>query len=123
QSVQVREEREGLREAVRLGTALLRHHGFKGIIAACLAPTAQNLASDAALDAWLLQTAGNAHHTSSTCKMGPASDPMAVVDQYCRGHGIQGFRGVGASIMPNVTRSNTKATTLMIAERSADWMQ
>jgi len=122
-SLQDPHDRERLGEAVRLAAALLHHEAFNGIIAACIAPTAQDLASDAALDAWLLQTAGNAHHTSGTCKMGPASDHMAVVDQYCRVHGIQGLRVVDASIMPNVTRSNTNATTIMIAERVADWMQ
>jgi choline dehydrogenase-like flavoprotein len=123
QSLKDPHDREPLREAVRLAAALLRQEAFKGIIAACLAPTEQALASDAALDAWLLQTAGNAHHTSGTCKMGPASDPMAVVDQYGRMHGIQGLRVVDASIMPNVTRSNTNATTIMIAERVADWIR
>ncbi len=98
-------DRERRREAVRL------------------APTDQDLASEAALDTWLLQTAGNVHHTSGTCKMGPASDPMAVIDQYGRVHGIQGLRVVDAAIMPNVTRSNTNATTIMIAGRVADWMR
>ena len=55
--------------------------------------------------------------------MGPAWDHMAVVDQYGRVHGIQGVRVVDASIMPNVTHSNTNATTIMIAERVAEWMQ
>jgi len=55
--------------------------------------------------------------------MGPAWDHMAVVDQYGRVHGIQGVRVVDASIMPNVTRSNTNATTIMLAERVAEWMQ
>jgi len=123
QSLKDPHDRERLREAVRLAAALLRHEAFTGIIAACLSPTDQALTSDAALDAWLLQTAGNAHHTSGTCKMGPALDAMAVVDQYCRVHGMQGLRVVDASIMPNVTRSNTNATTIMIAERVADWMQ
>jgi len=122
-SLQDPHDRERLREAVRLAAMLLRHKAFKGMIAACLAPTEQDLASDAALDAWLLKTAGNAHHTSGTCKMGPASDPMAVVDQYCRVHGMQGLRVVDASIMSNVTRSNTNATTIMMAERVADWMR
>jgi choline dehydrogenase len=122
-SLQDPHDRERLREAVRLATQLLRHEAFTGMIAARIAPTDQDLASDAALDAWLLQTAGNAHHTSGTCKMGPASDPMAVVDQYGRVHGMQGLRVVDASIMPNVTRSNTNATTIMIAERVVAWMR
>ncbi len=122
-SLQEPHDRERLREAVRLAAALLRHTAFQGIIAARLAPTEPVLASDAALDAWLLQTAGNAHHTSGTCKMGPTSDPMAVVDQYGLVHGIQGLRVVEASIMPNVTRSNTNATTIMMAERVAAWLR
>lgn len=123
QSLQDPHDRERLREAVRLAVELLHHAAFKGIVAACVAPTEPDLASDAALDAWLWRTAGNAHHTSGTCKMGPASDPMAVVDQYCRVYGVEGLRVVDASIMPNVTRSNTNATTIMIAERVADWMR
>jgi choline dehydrogenase len=55
--------------------------------------------------------------------MGPASDPMAVVDQYGRVHGLQGLRVVDASVMPDVVRANTHATTIMIAERVADWIK
>ena len=55
--------------------------------------------------------------------MGPESDSMAVVDQRCRVHGLQGIRVVDASVMPDVVRANTHATTLMIAEKVADWMR
>ena len=54
--------------------------------------------------------------------MGPSSDSMAVVDQYCNVHGLEGLRVVDASIMPDVIRANTNATTIMIAERVADWI-
>ena len=62
-----------------------------------------------------------AQHTSGTCKMGPASDPSAVVDQFCSVHGIEGLRVVDASIMPNVVRSNPNASTMMMGERAAAW--
>jgi choline dehydrogenase len=55
--------------------------------------------------------------------MGPASDPMAVVDQYSHVHGIEGLRVADASIMPDVIRANTNATTIMISERVADWIK
>ena len=55
--------------------------------------------------------------------MGPASDPMAVVDARGRVRGIGGLRVVDASIMPDVIRANTNVTTIMIAERIADWMR
>ena len=55
--------------------------------------------------------------------MGPASDAMAVVDDRGRVHGIDGLRVVDASIMPDVIRANTNVTTIMMAERIADWMR
>ena len=55
--------------------------------------------------------------------MGPASDALAVVDQYCRVHGLEGLRVVDASVMPDVVRANTNTTTIAIAERVADWMK
>ncbi len=81
------------------------------------------MASDDALDDWMLRNAYTQHHTSGTCKMGEASDTMAVVDQFCHVHGMQNLRVVDASVMPDVIRANTNATTLMIAERVADWIK
>jgi len=75
-----------------------------------------------ATDAWLMQNVATTQHTSGTCKMGPESDPMAVVDQYCRVRGLQTLRVVDLSICPNVVRSNTNATAIMIAERAAGWI-
>ena len=55
--------------------------------------------------------------------MGLASGPSAVVDQYCRVHGLEGLRVVAASVFPEITRANTNATTIMIAERAADFIR
>ena len=54
--------------------------------------------------------------------MGTASDSMAVVDQYGKVHGLQNLRVVDASVMPDVIRANTNATTIMIAEKMADFI-
>ena len=115
-------DRQRLREAVRLCLQLARHKAYEDIIAERLAPTDQDLASDDALDTWLLKTVGTARHISGTCKMGPASDPMAVVDQYGRVQGLTGLRVVDGSILPHVTRANTHATIIMAAERIAEWI-
>ena len=66
---------------------------------------------------------GTSHHVSCTCKMGPASDPMAVVDQHGRVYGLEGLRIADASIMPDCIRANTNATTIMIGERIADFIK
>ena len=116
-------DRERMRENVRLCLQLFEQEAFRGIVQERLLPTDQDLASDETLDAWLLQNATTAQHSSGTCKMGPTSDPMAVVDQYCRVHGLEALRVVDASVMPDVIRANTNATTIMIAERVADWIK
>jgi choline dehydrogenase len=61
-------------------------------------------------------------HPVGTAKMGPASDPLAVVDARLRVHGVERLRVVDASVMPTITSGNTNAPTLMIAERAAEWI-
>ena len=61
-------------------------------------------------------------HPVGTAKMGPASDPGAVVDARLRVHGVTGLRIADASVMPTITSGNTNAPTLMIAERAAQWI-
>ena len=116
-------DRQRLREAARLCVRLLEHDAYRDIVEQRFTPTDQDLSSDGALDAWLLKNVQHTSHISGTCTMGLASDPMAVVDQYCRVHGLDNLRVVDASVMPDVTRANTHATTIMIAERVADWIR
>ena len=81
------------------------------------------MASDAALDEWISRTVTTSQHISCTCKMGPSSDPMAVVDQYGKVHGLEGLRVVDASIMPDCIRANTNVTTMMIGERVSEFIK
>ncbi|HEY4891367.1 MAG TPA: GMC oxidoreductase, partial [Reyranella sp.] len=79
--------------------------------------------TDAEIDAWIRRSAETIYHPVGTCKMGPANDPMAVVDHRCRVHGLVGLRVVDASVMPTLVGGNTNAPTIMIAERVAAFMQ
>jgi choline dehydrogenase len=60
------------------------------------------------------------YHLIGTARMGPATDPSAVVSDTLLVHGMAGLRIVDASIMPSMPSANTYATTLMIAERASD---
>ena len=62
-------------------------------------------------------------HPMGTCKMGPASDPTAVVDDQLRVHGLEGLRVIDASIMPTMLSANLNAATMMIAEKGADMIR
>ena len=112
-----------VREGLRFGNELLESDAFKDVADHRIQPTDDILADDDALDLWIRQTVGTARHVSGTCKMGPDSDPMAVVDQHCRVKGVQGLWVADASVMPRVPRSGgSHATVVMIGERVVDWI-
>jgi choline dehydrogenase len=75
-------------------------------------------------DAELLEAAreyGNTtFHVMGTCRMGPETDPTAVVDDQLRVRGLERLRVIDASIMPTMLSANLNAGTMMIAEKASD---
>lgn len=71
----------------------------------------------------LRRHADTEYHVCGTAKMGPDSDPMAVVDAQLRVRGVEGLRIADASVMPQVTSNNIHAAVLMIGEKCADMIR
>jgi choline dehydrogenase-like flavoprotein len=71
-------------------------------------------ASDDDIMDFVRRAGQSVYHPTSTCAIG------SVVDSELRVYGVEGLRVVDASVMPTITRANTNAATIMIAEKAAD---
>lgn len=76
--------------------------------------------SDAEIVDFIRNTGATTYHAAGTCKMG--RDPMAVVDERLRVHGLWGLRVADASIMPTLVSGNTGIPCIMIGEKCAAMM-
>jgi choline dehydrogenase len=76
--------------------------------------------SDDELLAAAKQRGTTTFHPMGTCRMGPRTDPTAVVDDHLRVHGLEGLRVIDASIMPTMLSANLNAATIMIGEKGSD---
>jgi choline dehydrogenase len=108
-------------EALRWVRRIFDTEPMRGTIQAELLP-GPAVQTDAELLDFIRQYGVTGYHVVGTCKMGPASDPMAVVDPQLRVHGIDGLRVIDASVMPTITSANTCAATVMVAEKGADML-
>ena len=82
-------------------------------------PGAEVQSDDELLDA-ARHWGSTTYHVMGTCRMGPASDPTAVVDDTLKVRGIESLRVIDASIMPSMLSANLNAGTMMIAEKGSD---
>lgn len=60
------------------------------------------------------------HHASSTCPIGAAGDPGAVLDSKFRVKGVDGLRVVDASVFPKIPGTYTALSTYIVSEKAAD---
>ena len=102
--------------------ALCRDLGAQPSLAALFEQEAKPgpaVASRGEISSWILRNASHDYHPAGTCRMGPASDPAAVVDASGRVHGLEGLLVADAAIMPFVTLANTNLPTFVGAEKIA----
>jgi choline dehydrogenase len=109
-------DRQVVLAATRLTRQMVEAAAMDKFRGAELAPGKDIQTDDEMLD-WIMSTAETTYHPVGTCKMG--SDPMAVVDERLRVHGLTGLRVADASIMPTLTSGNTNAPSIMIGEKAA----
>jgi len=110
-------DRQGTVAAIRKARELFAASPLADVVGQELAPGA-HVQSDEDLVQWICDYAETTYHPVGTCKMG--ADPMAVVDDQLRVHGIERLRIADASIMPTLTSGNTNAPSIMIGEKCAE---
>ena len=101
----------------RLARAVMATDAMRSYVAHEIHPGSEVESDEEVLD-YCRSTGSAVFHPVGTCKMG--NDPMAVVDDQLRIHGLRDLRVIDASVMPTMTNGNTHAPTMMIAERGAD---
>ncbi len=112
-------DRRTIRAGVHMARQIAAQSPMAPYIAAEFAPGPEK-ASDEDIDAYIRATSITVHHPLGTCKMGPDTDPMAVVDTDLKVRGTQNLRVVDASVMPDMVTGNINAAVMMIAEKAAD---
>src|SRR3954449_10288272 len=106
------EDRQSMIAGVRIAMAIAEQSALKAVERAPLVVPASD--SDEDIMDFVRVAGQTVYHPTSTCAMGP------VVDSELRVHGVEALRVVDASVMPTITRGNTNAPTIMIAEKAAD---
>jgi choline dehydrogenase len=106
------EDRQAMIAGVRMALEIAEQAPLKKVARAAFSVPDDD--SDEAIMRFVKRTAQSVYHPTSTCAIG------SVVDPQLRVYGIEGLRVADASVMPTVTRANTNAATIMIAEKAAD---
>lgn len=111
-----------MRKTIRIVREIVRQPALARFVERESSPGPE-VATEDALDAFIRKTAITVHHPAGTCRMGPASDPLAVTNDEGRVFGVRNLRVVDASLMPDLTSGNINAPVIMIAEKIADRMR
>ncbi len=114
------EDQAAMINGIRLARNIMKSAAFDDVRANEVLPGASVESDEQILD-YARETGNTVYHPVGTCKMGV--DPMSVVDDQLRIHGLKGIRVVDASVMPTMVSGNCYAPTLMVAEKGAAMIQ
>ena len=112
-------DRHGTVAAMKLARRLMHTQAMQPYLDGESYPGAQVQSDDELLEA-ARHWGNTTFHVMGTCRMGPAADPGAVVDDALRVRGVAGLRVIDASVMPSMISANLNAATMMIADKGSD---
>jgi len=112
-------DQKTLRAGLRMVRDVCRQRPMQAFMNREIAPGDGNNA-DADLDAHIRTNSITVHHPLGTCKMGLASDALAVVDPELHVYGTESLRVVDGAVMPDLVGAHINAPIIMIAEKAAD---
>ncbi|ANL48725.1 glucose-methanol-choline oxidoreductase protein [Rhizobium phaseoli] len=104
--------------SLKTARRLLETEPFKSKIAEEILP-GRLLQDEASLVKFAGQTVKTNYHPSGSLRMGPATDPMSVVDGRLRVRGVDGLRVIDCSIIPFIPSGNTNAPAMAIGSKAA----
>ena len=107
-----------MREGIRLAREIFQQQAFDEYRGKEINPG--KLDTDSELNEFIRNRGDTAYHPCGTCKMG--KDTTSVVDEQLQVYGVEKLRVVDASIMPKIITGNLNASTVMIAEKAADYI-
>lgn len=110
-------------EGVRTAWKLANHDGISGIGQGFIVLRESMIDDDEMVRQYIRTSVDSAYHPVGTAKMGPEEDETAVVDEFCRVHGVDSLFVCDASVMPNIVRANTNLSSIMIGEKAADLLR
>ncbi|XP_019869240.2 glucose dehydrogenase [FAD, quinone] [Aethina tumida] len=112
---------EGIKFAIELAnTKALKRYGFQLDTTHVQGCESLTFGTDAYWECAAKMQTGPENHQVGSCKMGPPSDPLAVVNPLLQVYGIDRLRVIDGSIIPKVTSGNTNAPIIMVAEKGSD---
>jgi choline dehydrogenase len=110
-----------LADGIEIGREMTSQPHVRAFIGDEIAPGI-DIRTRSELEQWIERIVVHYYHPVGTCKMGPASDPDAVVDPRGKIHGLEGGYVADCAIMPVIPRANTNIPAAVVGERIAGWL-
>jgi len=118
-----RADLERLVEGLRLTRAMATSGEMADFVDRTLVLSDADFDDQAALEQYARNFVAPWYHACATCRMGPSTDPTAVVDDQLRVHGIDGLRVADASVFRTIPRAPTNLTAIAVAEGAAEMIR